>query len=280
MLRWQIGRHVKIIVQHHAEKPFQDIRRYLQRWADRYIGAYLFCSMEQGMQWVTQRQIRNKKKIKEIMGTSSPFYVLGKGEAKSFTKVKDGINFLWVGGLDDNKDPLLVARAFVRFTKQNPSANLYMIYQTFQLLEELKTVLQDAPDAAENIHLIGRVEHDQLLYWYNSVDFIISSSHYEGSGIAVCEALSCGCIPILTDIPSFRMMSDNGKVSLLYKAGNEEALLSCLYQSLKLDRDELKRLILQHFDKRLSFDANAQSITKVVQSLGINGEDFKAEPSA
>src|SRR5687767_12158659 len=86
ILRLQFGRHIKIIVQHHAEPPFSDIRKYFQRLADKYIHAYLFASFELGLEWVKKGQITNANKIKEIMGTSSSFYPIDKEKARAITK--------------------------------------------------------------------------------------------------------------------------------------------------------------------------------------------------
>ncbi len=51
--------------------------------------------------------------------------------------------------------------------------------------------------------------------YYNSADYFVLGSHYEGSGFSLVEAMSCGVIPIVTDIPSFRMMTNNGKIGTL-----------------------------------------------------------------
>jgi len=267
MLRWQVGKNLTIIAQHHSEPPLRDIRQYIQRWADQYIKAYLFGSFDLGYQWVQRSQIRNQKKIKEIMGNSSPFHPMDKEIAKSKTGVIGDKIFLWVGGLDANKDPLLVVRSFIRFVRMNPFVKLYMIYQTFQLLDELKEQLINAPDVAESIILVGKIRNEELLHWYNSSEFIISSSHYEGGGIAVCEAMSCGCIPILTNIPSFRMMTNNGRIGLLYDAGNEDALLGALQKILDIDSQEEKKKVLEQFHQELSFDANARKIMNVIHEL-------------
>ncbi|MDB5062923.1 MAG: glycosyltransferase family 4 protein, partial [Mucilaginibacter sp.] len=112
-----------------------------------------------------------------------------------------------------------------------------------------------------------KVAHHDLLYWFNSADFIVSGSHYEGSGAAVCEAMSCGCVPIVTDILSFRMITDSGKCGILYEPGNEKALLSALRQTLEMDREVKRKLTLQYFKTHLSFEAIAQKIQCIVTSL-------------
>src|SRR5688572_8167497 len=172
MLRMIMRGKIKIIEQHHAERPFHDLRQYIQRWADRYISAYLFCSLRQGHEWVERKQIRDARKIKEIMGISSIFFPIEKEIAKSITRVSGEPVYLWVGSLNINKDPLVVAKAFLQFVKKRPSAKLYMIYETAELLHELKELVAFNPTA---IHLIGKVNNADLQYWYNSADFIVSS---------------------------------------------------------------------------------------------------------
>jgi len=266
MLKFQLGSRVKIILQHHAERPYRDFRKYIQSWADRHVFAYLFASRELGLQWVNQKQINDRGKIKEIMGTSSPFAIAGKDVARRATNVKGEKIFLWVGRLDANKDPMTVIKAFSELVKTEPSARLYMIYQTFGLLEEV-AALVDLNGATDHINLVGRVDHSALQDWYNSADFIISSSLYEGSGIAVCEALSCGCIPIVTDIPSFRMMTGNGTVGLLFEAGNSDSLLEMLHRSFMLDIPAERDKVLRQFKNELSFDANARKIMRVIEEV-------------
>jgi glycosyltransferase involved in cell wall biosynthesis len=141
-----------------------------------------------------------------------------------------------------------------------------MIYHTDELLDEIKSLISKHENK-DAIMLIGKVEHDELLYWFNSADFIISCSHYEGSGTAVCEAMSCGCIPIVTDIFSFRMITDNGNCGLLYEAGNQAALLSALYQSLTLDIKTKRSRSLEYFKSKLSFRAIAEQIEEIALSL-------------
>jgi glycosyltransferase involved in cell wall biosynthesis len=112
MLRWQMGRRLKIVVEHHAERPLKDVRQFLQRWADHYITAYLFGSLELGLPWVARKQIRNRNKIRVIIGTASIFLPMEKADARQKLGLATGKVFLWVGRLDRNKDPVTVIRAF------------------------------------------------------------------------------------------------------------------------------------------------------------------------
>jgi len=265
-LRLMLGKKVKIIVQNHAERPFTGIKKYLQRIADRYIDAYLFASRDMGVKWITKGNLSTPGKIHEVMEVSSVFYPIEKAAAKQKTAVIGEPVFLWVGRLNENKDPLTMVKAFLKFVDCEPSARLYMIYHTAELLTEVTNIIKNSPNR-HTVVLVGKVRHDDLLNWYNSADFIVSASHYEGSGTAICEAMSCGCIPIVTNIFSFRMITDNGKCGLLYERGNELALSSALMQTQTLDRAAMRHSALSYYNKNLSFEAIAGRIHDIADAL-------------
>jgi glycosyltransferase involved in cell wall biosynthesis len=302
-LHWRLGRRVKIIVQNHAEKPFRGIRKILQRLADRYIDAYFFASLEMGMDWVQKGNLGHAEKIHEIMEVSSVFSPMDKAAARTATGVLGQPVFLWVGRLDENKNPLMVIRTFLQFTRSRPGARLYMIYHTTELLEEIKQLLDEhaaktrvtgemagtarteemagteetaetgkktafgGPGNCEPIVLVGPQPHARLSDWYGSADFIVSGSWYEGSGAAICEAMSCGCIPIATDIFSFRMITGKGRCGLLYKAGDQEALLSALGAAACMDIPLERGKVLDQFRSTLSFEAIAKKMEEIAVSL-------------
>jgi|SRR5665213_3614651 len=265
-LRVMLGKRVKIIVQNHAEKPFTGIKKHLQKLADHSINAYLFASREMGLDWIKKGNLSSPGKVHEVMEISSVFYPIEKELAKTRIKVTGNPIFLWVGRLNKNKDPLTVVAAFLKFVHSEPTARLYMIYHTDELLEQVKDILQYSVNK-DSIVLVGKVPNDELLYWYNSADFIVSGSHYEGSGTAVCEAMSCGCIPVVTDIFSFRMITDHGNCGVLYKPGSAAITLLALMQTKTLDIREKRENSLKHFRENLSFEAIATRIDGIAASL-------------
>jgi len=260
-----LSRRTKIIVQHHAEKPFAGVKKYIQRMAGSFVDAYLFAAASIGMDWVTRGNIASAQKIHEVMEVSTDFHPIKKAAAKLKTGVKEGAVYLWVGRLNENKDPLNVVNTFLKFAGDNPEARLYMIYHTEELLDRIKDLIAAA--AWDAIILIGCVPHNDLLYWFNSADFFISGSHYEGSGTALCEAMACGCVPVVTDIFAFRMITDQGKCGVLYEPGNEEALLGALVQTKNVDMAEKRNRALAYFKQTLSFEAIAAKIQCIAASL-------------
>lgn len=266
-LRLGLGKKAKIIVQNHAEKPFIGIKKHLQKIADKYINAYFFAAHALGAEWISKGNIASGKKIHEIMEVSSIFYPVDKTFARSKTQVSEDPVFLWTGRLNKNKDPLTVVNAFLKFAAVQPGAKLYMIYQTTELLSEVKKLVSENKSNEDAIILVGRVLHSEMLYWLNSADFIISGSHYEGSGTVICEAMSCGCVPIVTNIPSFRTITANGDCGFLYEPGNENGLLSAITQALQTNASRMRNKVIEHYKKELSFEAIARKIQEVAASL-------------
>ncbi len=265
-LRLFLKKETKIIIQNHAEKPFTGIKKRLQKLADKFTDAYLFASHNMGAEWVEQGNLASVNKIHEVMEVSSVFTPMYKTEAFQKAGITGAPAFLWVGRLNDNKAPLTVVKAFLQYVNIQADARLYMIYHTDELLPQVKVELKSSPNG-EAIKLIGKVPHSDLQYWFNSADIIISGSYYEGSGTAVCEAMSCGCMPLVTDINSFRMITDNGRCGLLYEAGNEAALLSALIETQQINIAEKQKTSLEYFRANLSFEAIAKRFEEVALSI-------------
>ncbi len=260
-LRMKLGKDVKIIILHRSEKPFSGLKRWLQKIANKKVDAYLFSSGEFGKEW---NGIIDPSKIHEVVQASSVFAPGNKNSAREILSIKKDLPvFIWVGNLDKNKDPLTLIKSFKEYHLIEPKAVLYIVHQSNELINECKELIGDDG----NIKLIGKIEHDQLENWYNAADFFISTSYYEGNGVAALEAMSCGCIPILSNIISFRRMTGPGKCGSLFEPGNAGDLLKSLLQTNEMNREAEKEKSLQQFRNELSFDSVAGKINKVLTIL-------------
>jgi glycosyltransferase involved in cell wall biosynthesis len=256
-LRVFVGSPVKIFIQHHAEKPFQFPKKYLQLLVDKIVTGYFFAAADLAAPWTETGLIKKRSKIYEVTEATSAFRPMNRIQAQARTHVHGLRTYLWVGRFDVNKDPLTLIKAFLSFAKHHSDVRLYVIYQQDDLLGEVRALLTDY---ATQIILVGKIPHLELVYWFNSVDFIISTSHYESGGIAVCEGMSCGCIPILSDIPSFRKMADGGRCGFLFTPGNAKSLLDVLEKSYEISIAKERRKVLEQFEKQLSFQAIAEKM--------------------
>lgn len=259
LLCLQLGRKVKVFATHHAERPLRFPKNVLQMIADRYLNGYFFSSSALGQVWVEKNQISSRKKIHELMLVSSFFYPTRQMD----DVLTIGQTYLWVGRLDANKDPVTLVKAFVRFLHVEPHALLYIVYRGGNLRNDIDEMIADAK-VSDHIIVKEDVEHDELLTWYNNAAFIISTSHYEGGGTAVTEGMSCACIPVVTNIPSFRMMTANGKVGFLFEPGDVEGLFNALNSTVKVDLVREREKVLGQFRQELSFEAISKKMLNVI----------------
>jgi glycosyltransferase involved in cell wall biosynthesis len=124
---------------------------------------------------------------------------------------------------------------------------------------------------ALRISLLGRQPHAALESIYNSADLFLLGSHHEGSGYAVLEALSCGAMPVITDIPSFRVLTDCGAVGALWPIGDAGALAAQMVERYgQISRDTPLRVRV-FFEQRFSYDAIGRRMVELYAELHDGG---------
>ena len=266
-LKVLLRRRCSIVVQHHGESPYRGYKRLLQVIADKFINAYMFTSNGNSAEWIEQKVIRDEKKCSEVLEASTFLSNSNKEHSRKLLDIKNGIVFLWVGRLNENKDPLTVLESFGKYLAANDDARLYMIYQTEELLPQINELLQKNLFLKKAVTLVGKVVYADMRCWYSAADFYISGSHKEGSGYALLEAMSCGCIPIVTSIPSFQKITKNGDVGFLYPPADVEYLSAILKDLPVAEIDKLSKQVIMHFKEKLSFKNIADDIYNLCLSL-------------
>ncbi len=266
-LKWLLGKKCRIFVQHHGEKPLTGIKGLLQKQADKSVHRYLFTSLQNGTEWVNKRIIRNAGKCKEVLEASTHFKRLDKSKCQARLGISGNYNLLWVGRLNSNKDPMTVLNAFRKFGLYHPNARLYMIFQEEDLLEEINAKIRQSVVLEDAVKLVGRIAHNELVYWYSAINFYISGSHKEGSGYALLEAMACGCIPVVTSIPPFEKITSFGKYGFLYPPGDDSALTLQLESLYSLDIESFRKKVENWFRDNLSFKNIATSLEQVFTQL-------------
>jgi len=110
---------------------------------------------------------------------------------------KEAFVFLFVGKLEAKKQPVELAQAFMEAQFQgNKSAHLIFV-GSGQLDHELRATTKDA----QNIHLVGFKNQSEMPIWYRVADMLCLPSKGPGEtwGLAVNEAMACGCSAIVSD---------------------------------------------------------------------------------
>jgi glycosyltransferase involved in cell wall biosynthesis len=266
-LRSVLSADCAMVAQHHAEHPWGTLRRPLQRWGLRPVDGFFFTARKLAECWVDQGLILKRQPIFEVMEGSTCF----RGEERRVARARTGLagapTIVWVGNLTANKDPLTVLAGFEQILQQVPEARLYMAYQATDLLGAVRDRIASSPSLCSAVTLLGRVAHPQLEDVYNSADYFVLGSHYEGSGFALAEAMACGVVPVVTAIPSFIAMTDNGHAGACWAVGDSDAFTRAFLGILRQPLEDLSKRVRRFFDQRLSYPAIARASLSAYNKL-------------
>jgi glycosyltransferase involved in cell wall biosynthesis len=88
-----------------------------------------------------------------------------------------------------------------------------------------------------------------------AADVFVLGSPDEGSGYALIEALACGLVPVVTDIPSFRVLTAGGRLGALWAPGEASALARSLVAVAGRPIEPQRDAVIRHFEAELSWAA-------------------------
>lgn len=267
LLRLLLNNKTAIVVQHHGGKAPGAFKRTLHNLLNRVADAFFFTTAAQGAAWFRKKEPFDK--VLPVMEGATFFNYEDRDASRNpglydraAARAKTGISghpvFLWVGRLDANKDPLTVLEGFKTVFARYPTARLYMVYSDDQLLEAVKQLLEDSAILQSHVHLLGKIAHEAIEPYYNSADYFVLGSHYEGAGYALSEALRCGCIPVVTHIPSFHMMTKGGQLGALWKPDSSDSFVEAVERALHKPLEQEARACIHFYRQHLSFEAIAR----------------------
>lgn len=137
------------------------------------------------------------------------------------------LSFVFVGSLSKRKAALDIIKAI----KYIPEIHLTIIGDGEQE-EKIKKYIINYK--LENVHMLGTKNNSEIQKLLKQHDVFIMSSHYDGWGAVVNEALTCGLYVICTDRTGAKeLISNDKKRGLIYKANNIAKLRECIQYCYK-----------------------------------------------
>ncbi|TQV89498.1 glycosyltransferase family 4 protein [Aliikangiella coralliicola] len=251
---------VRYFVQHHAERPLQKLPHLFNRTANRKVTRFFFTTKSHAEPWIKVKAMSSSK-ITELMECSSTLIPRDKNKSKHKLGFAGKPLLLWTGNLNHNKDPLTILAGFEQFLIDFPDAQLMMLFRSKELLTQVKKKMESNSKLENAVSLIGQVPYSEIADYYSAADIFVQGSAREGSGIAVLDALVCGAVPVITQIPSFKVLTRNGTVGTLWSRGSEDEFLQSLRAVMS------KNLPAQQIDCQKLFKNNWSIDVLVRQAL-------------
>lgn len=267
LLMEQAAPEIPILLQDHANRPPRWWRRAAWKRCARTIAGVAFCHRHQTRPFIEAGVLSRHTPVYEIPESTSRFLPADREAARRDTGVAGDPLLLWVGHLDDNKDPLTVLDGIAAAARELPALQLWCCFGTAPLRRQVQRRI--AADRLLNgrVHLLGPVSHAQVEQLMRAADFFISGSHRESTGYALIEALACGLSPLVTDIPSFRALTAEGAVGQLWRAGDAPSLCSALLRMKARTACADRAAVREHFERELSFEALGRKLSAAYADL-------------
>lgn len=99
----------------------------------------------------------------------------------------------------------------------------------------------------ENVHCLGLLSADKLRDQYANHQYYFQLSIWEGFGCALCEAMLCGCIPIVSNVNMLPEIV--GADELVLKERSIDALCELIegIESKSYEKDQFRKSIVERF---------------------------------
>ncbi len=115
-------------------------------------------------------------------------------------------------------------------------------------------------DAPPNVEFVPSPSQDELLQWYRRAKVYCQLSYRESFGVALAEAMSCECVPVVTDRGALpEVVGDTG---FLVPYGDAEATAAAISEALRSDRGKAARARVA---KEFSLEERRQKIRSVIE---------------
>ena len=231
------------------------VRRALWRRGLRAADAFLFTSADQAGPWRLAGLIDAAQPVYEAIESGTTIRAAARAAAREVSLVAGSPALLWVGRLDENKDPLTVLAGFERAVAVLPNAQLTMVYGDDRLLSSVRARIEGSSALNGRVRLVGALPHERMAEFYSAADLFVSGSHHEGSGYALIEACACGAVPVVTHIPSFAALTSSGSLGAAWTPGDAGSFARALIDVSSRDLGAVSRRVAEHAERAFRWPA-------------------------
>ena len=249
----EVSRHrpdLPIVIQDHADRAPPWWRR--AQWRRWYaVAAGVSFTAPELARPFTDARMFGPRTLQFSIPESSCLFTPGNREAARVeTRMHGYPCLLWIGHLVPGKDPLTMLEGVARASERLPDLNVWCAFGSSPLLGQMRQRIAADRRLTGRVHLMGNVPHAHIERLMQAADIFVSASHRESSGYALLEAMACGAIPVVTDIPSFRAITGDGVVGRLWPVGDADRLADALV-SVSTGA-AARRAVRARFDEELS----------------------------
>ncbi len=193
------------------------------------------------------------------------FKKLNHPDSSVFDRYQIGEEFiLSVGTIEPRKNYPLLIDAFAKIKADHPKLKLAIVGRTGWKSEASYKAREDSPHK-EDIFFLGHVQDSDLVHLYNQARAFVYPSLFEGFGLPVLEAMSCGLPVIASNTSSLPEVV--GQAGILLDPNRSSYLAEAIHKLLTINslREELSEKGLNQAES-FSWIENASQTLKLYGS--------------
>lgn len=172
-----------------------------------------------------------------------------------YTKYKTGVDhlFVHVASIQPVKNQILLINAFERLLSTGVNARLILIGRVGKYGKDIYEQIK--PHFSDKIIHLG--EHGDICSILSACDAFCLSSKMEGMPITIIEALSVGCIPIVTPVGGCTDLINDGVNGFIADDTSTEGYLNAMKRYIDTDyskKQEMRQAAIRLYKQNYSID--------------------------
>lgn len=251
-------RRVPLLTQHHGEPVPEGRSRHWMRRTRTLVAGHLFTGGEaHGEPW-RRAGLLGRGPVHDVLEASSDLTSSSgrdRAEARRMLGLADAPMVLWVGRATSGKDPGAAIDIAERLHNRGAPHRLVML-ATDAASHATLAAMVAGQGLTDRICVHPPVSHAQMGGWYEAADALLSTSHHEGSGFAVIEAMGAGCPVVARGLVPLRSIC--GPVGRWFAPGAHAEAVDLLTGPLPQ-----RHQVRAEFERRASWEQVGRSLAAV-----------------
>jgi glycosyltransferase involved in cell wall biosynthesis len=170
--------------------------------------------------------------------------------------------------------------------------SLYPIYNIDLLVEAAPAILKKIPEAriliagegpekekivrraqdlgvTERVELLGTIPHQQMPNYLRGASVYVSTALSDGASVSLLEAMACGTLPVVADIPANREWIQEGKNGALFAPGDADALAAKVLQCIgdTTMRTTAREINASLIHQRAQWNSNVEKLLELYERV-------------
>ncbi len=129
----------------------------------------------------------------------------------------------WIGRFSTNKRLDRAIKFLAALHRHDKNWSLHIAGSPWDLDADQITALAQKEGVAGSVRILSNPNEAEICELINGCSVLVSSSDFEGFGIAAIEGLSAGLFPVLSDIPPFRRLVEHTGAGMVVDFTEPEA---------------------------------------------------------